>query len=226
MLSSNLLWGQCGWLVTLHFSGVRKTLKAYSFFIRFPGMSYLLQPSLISSYSSDWPQFLEVSSSRKPSHPTLHHAMTLLKGWCEKHVPTVQHSGLEQWKLLPVCPELHPRHIRYQPHPPCGPCEGPKGNICLNHLSILRTESRIIHLYVCMYAQSLSCVWLSVAPRTIACPAPLSMGCSRQEYQSRLPFPTPGNLPNPGTEPMSLPSPPLAGRFFTTSATWEAPYTW
>ena len=87
-------------------------------------------------------------------------------------------------------------------------------------------ESRTIHLYVCMYAQSLSCVWLSVAPWIIACLAPLSMGCSRQEYQSRLPFPTPGNLPNPGTEPMSLPSPPLAGRFFTTSATWEAPYTW
>ena len=37
-----------------------------------------------------------------------------------------------------------------------------------------------------------------------------------------LPFPSPGDLPNPGIEPTSLMSPPLAGRFFTTSATLEA----
>ena len=48
------------------------------------------------------------------------------------------------------------------------------------------------------------------------------MGFSRQEYWSGLPFPSPGNLPDPGIEPMSLKSAALAGRFFTTSATWEA----
>ena len=37
-----------------------------------------------------------------------------------------------------------------------------------------------------------------------------------------LPLPTLGNLPNPGIKPRSLPSPALAGRFFITSATWEA----
>ena len=37
-----------------------------------------------------------------------------------------------------------------------------------------------------------------------------------------LPFPPPANLPDPGTEPMSLVSPALAGTFFTTGATWEA----
>ena len=47
-------------------------------------------------------------------------------------------------------------------------------------------------------------------------------GISRQEYWSGLPFPFPGDLPNPGIEPMSLVSPALAGRFFTTGATWEA----
>ena len=52
--------------------------------------------------------------------------------------------------------------------------------------------------------------------------APLSMELSRQEYWSGLPFPDPGNLPDPGTKPMSLLSPVLVGRFFTTSATWEA----
>ena len=38
---------------------------------------------------------------------------------------------------------------------------------------------------------------------TIALQAPLSMGFSRQEYQSGLPFPSPGDLPNPGIEPRS-----------------------
>jgi len=37
-------------------------------------------------------------------------------------------------------------------------------------------------------------------------------------------FPTPGDLPNPGIEPVSLASPALAGRFFTTNATWEPPW--
>ena len=46
------------------------------------------------------------------------------------------------------------------------------------------------------------------------------MGFSRQEYWSGLPFPSPGDLPDPGIEPMSLMSPAWAGRFFTTSATW------
>ena len=52
--------------------------------------------------------------------------------------------------------------------------------------------------------------------------ASLSMGFSREEYWSELSCPYPRNLPNPVTEPMSLASPALAGRFFTTSATWEA----
>ena len=40
-----------------------------------------------------------------------------------------------------------------------------------------------------------------VTPWTIACQAPLSTGFSRQEYWSGLPFPSPGDLPNPGIEP-------------------------
>ena len=49
------------------------------------------------------------------------------------------------------------------------------------------------------------------------------MEFSRQEYWSGLPFPSPGDLPNPGIEPVSLMSPILAGGFFTTSATWKVP---
>ena len=45
---------------------------------------------------------------------------------------------------------------------------------------------------------------------------PLSMEFSRQEYWSGLPFPTPGDPPNPGIEPASPVSPALAGGFFTT----------
>ena len=48
------------------------------------------------------------------------------------------------------------------------------------------------------------------------------MGFSRQEFWSGLPFPPPGDLPDPGIEPTSLMSPALTGRFFTSSATWEA----
>ena len=55
---------------------------------------------------------------------------------------------------------------------------------------------------------------------TIACQAPLSMGFSRQEYWSGLPCPPPGHLPDPEIKPTS---PALAGEFFTTCATWEAP---
>ena len=62
----------------------------------------------------------------------------------------------------------------------------------------------------------------SASAGTLAHQVLLSMGFSRQEYCSRLPFPPPGDLPNPGIEPSSLMSPALAGRFFTTSAIWEA----
>ena len=50
---------------------------------------------------------------------------------------------------------------------------------------------------------------------TLAHQAPLSMGFPRQEYWSRLPFPSPRDLPEPGIEPMSLISPALAGGFLT-----------
>ena len=67
----------------------------------------------------------------------------------------------------------------------------------------------------------LSCVQLFATLWTIAHQAPPSMGFSRQEYWSGLPFPSPGELPDPGIETTSLNSPALADRFFTTSATWE-----
>jgi len=47
-----------------------------------------------------------------------------------------------------------------------------------------------------------SCLTLAT-PWTLACPAPLSLGFFRQEYWSKLPFPSPGDLPGPGIEPWS-----------------------
>ena len=64
-------------------------------------------------------------------------------------------------------------------------------------------------LWACM----LSPVQLFVTPWTVAHQAPLSMGFSRQEYWSGLPFPPPGDLPDPGIKPASLTSPALAGGF-------------
>ena len=52
---------------------------------------------------------------------------------------------------------------------------------------------------------------------------PESTGFSRQEYWSGLPCPPPRDIPDPGIEPAFPMSPALAGGFFTTSATWEAP---
>ena len=68
--------------------------------------------------------------------------------------------------------------------------------------------------------QLLSRAWLFVAPWTRAPQASLSMEFPRQEYWSGLPYPTPGDLPDSGIKLVSLTSPALAGKFFTTSATW------
>ena len=48
------------------------------------------------------------------------------------------------------------------------------------------------------------------------------MDFSRQRYWTGLPFPPPGDLPDPGVKPVSLVSSALADGFFTTSTTWEA----
>ena len=71
----------------------------------------------------------------------------------------------------------------------------------------------------CTSTCMLSHIRLFVTSWTVPLQASLSMGFSRQEYWSRLPFPTPGDLPNPGIEPTSLA---LAGRFFTTEPSGKA----
>ena len=76
---------------------------------------------------------------------------------------------------------------------------------------------------VCTVLSRFSHVQLFVTPWTVAHRDPLSMRFSRQEYWSGLLLcPSPGHLPKPGIKPVSLISPALQDRFFTTSTTWEA----
>ena len=72
---------------------------------------------------------------------------------------------------------------------------------------------------LCLVAQSYPtlCNPMDCSPHV-----PLSMGFPRQEYWNELPFPSSGDLPDPGIEPGSLVTPALAGRLSTACATWEA----
>ena len=82
----------------------------------------------------------------------------------------------------------------------------------------------IDHMLYCACAKSLPLCPTLCNPMNGSPPGSSVHGFSRQEYWSGLPCLPPGDLPNPGVKPASLLSPALAGRFFTTSATWEAPY--
>ena len=78
-----------------------------------------------------------------------------------------------------------------------------------------------MRIYMCMFSR-FRCVHLFETLWTSAHQAPLSMGFSRQEYWSRLPCPSPGDLPDPGIKPASFMSLALSGGFFTINTTWEA----
>ena len=68
---------------------------------------------------------------------------------------------------------------------------------------ISRTHGIRFHLKVKVKVKSLNCVGLFETPWTVAYQAPPSMGFSRQEFWTGLPFPSPGDLPDPGIEPRS-----------------------
>ena len=88
--------------------------------------------------------------------------------------------------------------------------------------SLLVCESPFV-LFPLFHCAATSVLSDSVTLWTVACQATMSMGFSRQEYWSGLPFLPPGDLLDPGIKHMSLVSPALARGFFSTSATWEAP---
>ena len=65
-------------------------------------------------------------------------------------------------------------------------------------------EKNLLAMQEKVKVKSLSRVQLFATPWTVAYQAPLSMGFSRQQYWSGLPFPSPGDLPDPGIKPRSL----------------------
>ena len=89
--------------------------------------------------------------------------------------------------------------------------------------SVNNNVSELAHgVCVCVLTH-FTCVRLFMTPWTAVLQAPLSTGFSREEYWSGMPCPPPGDLLDPGIEPASFMSPALAGGFFTTGATEEAP---
>ena len=84
-------------------------------------------------------------------------------------------------------------------------CSGTLAKIAETVLIVLK------HAVLCRSVTSASAtLW------TVVSQAPLTAGFSQQEYWSGWPFPSPGDLPNPGIKPASPASPALAGRLFTT----------
>ena len=78
-----------------------------------------------------------------------------------------------------------------------------------------------MHMHACTLSH-LSCVQFFETAWTVAHKSPVSIGFFRQEYWSGLLWPPPGDLPDPGIEPVSPMSLEWAGRFVTTSTIWEA----
>ena len=91
-----------------------------------------------------------------------------------------------------------------------------------NDLSVNSKGFLIFLTSCCAVLSHFSHVRLFSTLWTVAHQGPLSTGFSWQEHWSGLPCPPPGALPDPGIEYESLKSPALAGKLFTTSATWEA----
>ena len=107
--------------------------------------------------------------------------------------------------------------------PSCGRIfTSPSLSFLINLSNVNFLKKRVIpgtQMGVCVLSH-FSRVHLFVTLWAVVHQVPLSMGFSRQEYWSGLPFSPPGDLPGPGIEPVSPTSPTLAGGFFTSSATW------
>ena len=103
-------------------------------------------------------------------------------------------SRQEYWSGLPFSPPGDLPDPRIQPTSPVSPALL-TDSLPLSHLRLGWNERKKV--------KSLSHVRFFVTPWTVTCQAPLSMGFSRQEYWSGLPFPPPEDLPNPGIEPGS-----------------------
>ena len=125
-----------------------------------------------------------------------------MRGWCQ----TITNRQLAIKLFLSHCLFPHGTHLL--------------STNCLQDLwctwSHFILTTALPHVDIIVYVCELSCVGLFAVSCTLTRQASLSMGFPKQKYWSGLPFPTPGDRPDPGIEPVSLVSPALAGGFFTT----------
>ena len=77
------------------------------------------------------------------------------------------------------------------------------GTVNENKIAYKSTACSWLNVHTCVCSVTQSCLKHFATPWTVACQAPQSMGFPRQEYWDGLPFPTPGDLPNPGIELLS-----------------------
>ena len=115
---------------------------------------------------------------------------------------------------LPTSPALH--HVL--PCPPSHHSKQSKHSELATQIG--KWDFQTLRWAACMHDQSLSRVWLFVTPWTVPCQAPLFM--SLRKYWSGLPFPPPGDLPDPRIKTTSPATPTLADRFFTTESPGKA----
>ena len=143
------------------------------------------------------------------------------------HSTVLDHAkwGLVSQHLLPEMlsnPRARWCHLDLSPHP------GASVVWWINtQMRCSKTDNNLVartRVHACMLSH-FSGVQLFATLWTLACQASLPLRLSREEYWSGLPCPSPGTLPYPGIESVSLISPALTGKFFTTSAPWEAPRT-
>ena len=133
------------------------------------------------------------------------HLFTIAEIWKQS-----KHSSMDEW-----IKSIYSTHYIYTML-----CE------LMCHLDLNKAGRKKRNCYIYIFAfvvQLLGCVQIFVALWSVAHQIPLFMDFPRQEYWSGLPFPPPGDLSHPRTKSTSLTSPAVAGGFFTTSTTCEAP---
>ena len=111
-----------------------------------------------------------------------------------------------------------PSLFSFPPHPPhLTPLGHDRAPSWAPHAIQQLATSYLFYMCACVFSYS---VMSDQTSRTVACQAPLSMEFSRPEYWSGWPFPSPGDLPDPGIEHASPVSSALAGGFFTTMSVY------
>ena len=106
------------------------------------------------------------------------------------------------------------------------PGRRPSKDLSVEHVQILDIQEEKTNLHMIFFGEwvkSLSGVRLFATPWTVALQSPLSMGFSRQEYWSGLPFPSPGDLPDRGIEPRS---PALQAEALTSEPPGKPDFLW